>query len=386
MQEPDLGQTHQVNRGHVGRELVHESVFVARIVVRPTAFVVDDRRILAPGVALGVVSLRQVTRRRAPLGPRKTVARDIGVAVEHHPHPRTRGLAGPLHLENRLTGVHRSHARIAGGVGPQVAVLVAKAVPHPFDRFAGRDDLRPVAELAHGVETGHQAVGEALGDAEFVRSVHVGGVFAGILLDVLDDLLADGLLRHAGREIERIDLLDVPGVDGGRDFGQHRDFSEKLHHVHPDIGAPAERFGEPLLVLLVGERRIVLLHQINVADDLVGIVHGVHRVVPQVRGEFVVAVDVVRLDADDLRLGHVAAVGIVGARLGERGQLIPVGLEIALHVVVHGRKLAFEQFAGVDGRLAVARAGGVVLGIHRLGEFLKAARRGGNPQRETRGN
>ena len=303
--------------------------------------------------------------------------------MEHHPHPRTRSLAGPLHLEDRLAGVHRGHARIARGVGPKVAVAVAEAVTHALDRLTGRNHLRPVAELAQGVETRHQAVGEALGDFELVRSVHVGSVFAGVLLDVLDDLFADGLLRDAGGEVERIDLLDVVGVDGGRNLGQHRDFAEQLHHVDPDVGAPAERLGKPLLILLLGERRVVLLHEVDIADDLVGIVHGIHRVVPQVRGEFAVAVDLILLDRHSF--GFVRrSVGIVGPAFGKRDQLIPVGLEIALHVVVHGRKLAFEQFAGVDGRFGVTRAGGVVLGIHRLGEFLKAARRNGNAQRKTR--
>ena len=362
---------------------MHEGVFVAGILIRPAAFVVDDRCVQALGVARGVIGPREAARRRAPLGPREAVVGDVGVAVEHHPHPRTRSLAGPLHLEDRLAGVHRGHARIARGVGPEVAVAVAEAVTHALDRLAGRNHLRPVAELAQGVETRHQAVGEALGDFELVRSVHVGSVFAGVLLDVLDDLFADGLLRDAGGEIERVDLLDVVGVDGGRNLGQHRDFAEQLHHVDPDIGAPAKRFGKPLLILLLGERRVVLLHEVDIADDLVGIVHGVHRIVPHGGCEFVVAVDLVLFDGHSLRFAR-AAVGVVGAAFGQDDELVPVVLEVALHVVVHGRKLAFEQFAGVDGRFGVTRAGGVVLGVHGFGEFFEAARRSRDNQRKHR--
>ena len=383
VQQPDFGQTHHVNRRHVGRELVHEGVFVGRILVRPAAFVVDDRSVQTLGVALGIIGPREAARRRAPLGPRKAVVGNIGVAVEHHPQPRSRGLAGPLHLEDRFAGVHRGHARVARGVGPEVAVVVAEAVTHALDCLAGRNHLRPVAELAHGVETRQQAVGEALGDLELVRSHHVGGVFAGVLLDVLDDLLADGLLRNAGREVERIDLLDVAGIDGGRNLGQHRNLAEHLHHVDPDVGTPAERLGEPLLILLLGERRVVFLHQVDVANDLVGVVHGIHRIVPHGGRELVVAVDLVLFDGHGLRLARTS-VGVVGAAFGQDDELVPVVLEVALHVVVHGRKLAFEQFAGVDGRLGVTRAGGVVLGIHGFGEFLEAARRGRDNQRKYR--
>ncbi len=209
------------------------------------------------------------------------------------------------------------------------------------------------------------------------------GVFAGVLLDVLDDLFADGLLRDAGGEVERVDLLDVVGVDGGRNLGQHRDFAEQLHHVDPDVGAPAERLGKPLLILFLGERRVVLLHEVDIADDLVGIVHGVHRIVPHGGCEFVVAVDLVLFDGHSLRFAR-AAVGVVGAAFGQDDELVPVVLEVALHVVVHGRKLAFEQFAGVDGRFGVTRAGGVVLGVHGFGEFFEAARRSRDNQRKHR--
>ena len=302
--------------------------------------------------------------------------------MEHHPQPRSRGLARPLHLEDRLRSVLRGHAAVTLGVGPQVAVAVAEAVAHPLDGLAGRDHLVPVAELAHGVELRQQAVGKPLRDAELVRGIHVGGVEAGILLDILLDLLADGLLRHARGEVERIDLLDVVGRDGGRDLRQHRDLAEELHHVDPDVSPPAERLGEPLAIFGLGERGVVLADLVDVADHLVGVVDGRHRVVPEVRCEFVVAVDVVRLDGHDLRLAHVAAIGVVGADFAQGDQLVPVGLQIALHVVVHGRQLTLEQFAGVDDRFAGALILGVELRVPGLGVLLKAARYRRRSQRE----
>jgi len=102
-------------------------------------------------------------------------------------------------------------------------------------------------------------------------------------------------------------------------------------------------------------------------------------------GELVVAVYVVRFHGDHFRFAHVAAVGIVGTGFGHRDILVPISLQAPFHVIIHGRKLAFQRLAGGDGGVVRrSRIFDVAFRVARFWIFVQLARHGQQAEREYR--